>query len=125
GLIFSVFIPGLHNVSTWKMGFINSILGALIGGGTIYLMGFLGKIVFKKEAMGGGDVKLMAMLGAFLGWKMALLIFFLAPFFGTPAGIYLKFGKKCDIIPYGPYIATATFVVMIWGHRILDILFCM
>lgn len=73
--------------------------------------------------MGMGDVKLMGMLGAFLGWKFAILIFFLAPFFGSPAGVYLKFFKKCDIIPYGPYLSLAAFVVMIWGQKILNILF--
>jgi len=123
GIILSAAIPQLHNGVTWKHGLINSILGALVGGGLIYLTGFLGQIAFKKESMGGGDVKLMAMLGTFLGWKMAILVFFLAPFFGTPAGLYIKFVKKCDIIPYGPYIAIASFVAMIWGQRILNILF--
>ena len=46
-------------------------------------MGVIGDFVFKKETMGGGDVKLMGMVGAFMGWKLALLTFFLAPFFGA------------------------------------------
>jgi len=123
GIILSVFIPQLHNSLTWDNGLIKSLLGMFAGGGLIYLTGYVGQIIFKKESMGGGDVKLMAMLGAFLGWKMAILIFFLAPFFGTPAGLYLKFKKKQDIIPYGPYIALASFVAMIWGQRILSYLF--
>lgn len=123
GIVLSVLIPSLHYTATWKASLVNAILGALIGGGLIYITGVLGKLAFKKESMGGGDVKLMAMLGAFLGWKEVVLIFFLAPFFGTPAGIYLKFKKKHDIIPYGPYISIASFVVMVWGHRILDLLF--
>ncbi|MFC1666867.1 prepilin peptidase [Candidatus Omnitrophota bacterium] len=123
GIIMSAFIPALHNVFVWKAGLVKSLIGALTGGGLIYLTGLLGQFIFKKESMGGGDVKLMAMLGAFLGWKMAVLIFFLAPFFGTPAGIYLKFKKKHDIIPYGPYISIASFVVMIWGENILSLLF--
>ena len=123
GIVLSVVFPQLHNAATWKAGLINSGLGALAGGGLIWITGYLGALVFKKEAMGGGDVKLMAMLGAFLGWKMAVLVFFLAPFFGTPVGLYIKFVKKHDIIPYGPYIALAGFVAMIWGQRILNILF--
>ena len=123
GIILSVFVLDLHNALTWKHGLMDSVIGALAGGGIIYLTGFLGKLAFKKEAMGGGDVKLMAMLGAFLGWKLAILIFFLAPFFGTPAGLYIKFVKKHDIIPYGPYISIAGFVVMIWGNKILGLLF--
>jgi leader peptidase (prepilin peptidase)/N-methyltransferase len=122
GIILSVSFPGLQSAFTWKRAFLNSIIGALTGGGLIYLTGVLGQLAFKKESMGGGDVKLMAMLGAFLGWKMAVLIFFLAPFFGTPIGIYMKFVKKEDIIPYGPYISLASFVAMVWGHKILGLL---
>jgi len=121
GIILSIVFPGIQGSFTWQRAFLNSIIGVLTGGGLIYLTGVLGQLAFKKESMGGGDVKLMAMLGAFLGWKMAVLIFFLAPFFGAPAGIYMKFIKKEDIIPYGPYISLASFVAIIWGHRILGI----
>lgn len=125
GVIFSIVFPGLQSAFTWKRAFLNSIIGALAGGGLIYLTGVLGQLAFKKESMGGGDVKLMAMLGAFLGWKIAALIFFLAPFFGAPIGIYMKFVKKEDIIPYGPYISLASFVAMVWGHKILGLFFCL
>ncbi|MDP2912138.1 MAG: prepilin peptidase [Candidatus Omnitrophota bacterium] len=121
GIILSIVFPGLQSAFTWQKAFLNSILGALAGGGIIYLTGVLGQLAFKKESMGGGDVKLMAMLGAFLGWKTAVLIFFLAPFFGAPVGIYMKFVKKEDIIPYGPYISLASFVAMVWGHKILSL----
>lgn len=123
GILFSVSIPALHYSTTWKVSFVKSLSGALIGAGVIYLTGVFGKLVFKKESMGGGDIKLMAMLGTILGWKMTVLIFFLAPFFGTPAGIYLKFKKKHDVIPYGPYISIASFVAMIYGRQILNMLF--
>jgi len=122
GIILSIAFPGLQGAFTWGRAFLSSIIGALVGSGLLYLTGFLGKLAFKKESMGGGDVKLMAMLGAFLGWKIAVLIFFLAPFFGAPIGIYMKFVKKEDIIPYGPYISLASFVAMVWGHKILSML---
>ena len=121
GIILSIVFPGLQSAFTWQRAFFNSILGALTGGGIIYLTGVLGQLAFKKESMGGGDVKLMAMLGAFLGWKTAILIFFLEPFFGAPVGIYMKFVKKEDIIPYGPYISLASFVAIVWGHKILSL----
>ncbi len=123
GVALSVIFPGLQGVNAWEAGLVNSLLGAIVGAGLMYVTGVLGTMAFKKESMGLGDVKLMAMLGSFLGWKMAILIFFLAPFFGSPAGIYLKFVKKHDIIPYGPYISLASFVVIIWGREILDLLF--
>jgi leader peptidase (prepilin peptidase) / N-methyltransferase len=122
GVALSVIFPGLMNAFTWKKALLDSVIGVLAGGGLIYLTGVLGQLAFKKESMGGGDVKLMAMLGAFLGWKMAILIFFLAPFFGAPIGIYIKLVKKEDTIPYGPYISLASFVAMVWGHKILSLL---
>lgn len=121
GVIVSIFMPLLQDSFTWKLSLVNSLLGVLVGGGLIYLTGVLGKLAFKKESMGGGDVKLMAMLGAFLGWKLAILIFFLAPFFGAPIGLYVKFVKKQDIIPYGPFISLAAFVAMLWGNKILSL----
>ncbi|MBI1975884.1 MAG: prepilin peptidase, partial [Candidatus Omnitrophica bacterium] len=76
-------------------------------------------LIFKREAMGMGDVKLMGMLGALLGWKQVLLIFFIAPLFGSVVGLVIKWVKKSDVIPYGPFLSLATFVVLFWGEKIL------
>ena len=86
-------------------------------------MGFFGELVFKKEAMGGGDVKLMAMIGAFLGWKMALLTFFIAPLFGSIVGLILRAKDGRDTIPYGPYLSLAAVVALFYGDKILRLLF--
>jgi len=96
-----------------------SVIGVLVGGGSIYLMGTLGEWVFKKEAMGGGDVKLLAMIGAFLGWKLALLTFFIAPFFGAIVGIIEKIRTKDSTIAYGPYLVLGALVSMFWGDWII------
>jgi leader peptidase (prepilin peptidase)/N-methyltransferase len=63
------------------------------------------------------------MIGAFLGWKGVIIVFFLAPFFGSVIGIIEKLRKKADIIPYGPYLSLAAFIVMLWGERIERFLF--
>jgi leader peptidase (prepilin peptidase)/N-methyltransferase len=125
GLALSVIFPQLHNVSLHRVSFLLSLLGAGVGAASIYAIGVIGEWLFKKEAMGGGDVKLMAMIGSFVGWKYILLVFFIAPFFGAVVGVYLKFVKKTDIIPYGPYLSLATFVVILWGEKILRMLFMM
>jgi len=106
GVICSLFVPQLHNVYSPFLGVGYSFLGILVGGGTIYLMGMIGDFVFKKETMGGGDVKLMGMIGAFMGWKLALLTFFLAPFFGAIFGIIEKIRTKDSTIAYGPFLKT-------------------
>ena len=94
-------------------------LGVLVGGGSNYLMGVLGDLIFRKESMGGGDVKLMAMVGAFLGWKLALLAFFIAPFFGAIYGIIEKIRTKDSAIAYGPFLALGSMISLFWGDKII------
>ena len=115
----SLFIPQLHGTHSPFLGVGLSLLGVLVGGGAIYLMGVIGDFVFKKETMGGGDVKLMGMVGAFMGWKLALLTFFLAPFFGAGFGIVEKIRTKDSTIAYGPFLIMGALVSLFWGDKII------
>jgi len=127
GIIFSLFIPQLHDVTVSGRSLVLvhfhslglSLLGVLVGGGSIYLMGLLGDFLFKKESMGGGDVKLMAMIGAFLGWKMAILAFFIAPFFGAVYGVIEKIRVKDTAIAYGPFLVLGSLICLFWGDAII------
>lgn len=123
GLLAGLLFPSILGETKPSEALINSLAGIFVGGGSIYATGVLGRLAFKREAMGGGDVKLMAMIGAFLGWKLVLLIYFLAPFFGASAGIIVRIREKKDIIPYGPYLSAATIIAILWGERILKYLF--
>ena len=123
GFILSLIYPALQASETISQAALNSFLGILVGGGSIYLIGVVGEFLFKKEAMGGGDVKLLAMVGAFIGWKLVLLTFFISPFFGIVAGLVAKFKYKTNVIPYGPYLAAGTIVSIFWGNRILEFIF--
>ncbi len=96
-----------------------SLSGLIVGGAAVYAMGLIGDIIFKKESMGGGDVKLMAMAGAFLGWKLALLAFFIAPFFGAVYGIIEKIRTRDSTIAYGPFLIMGALVSQFWGERII------
>lgn len=120
GIILSFLIPQLHETSSNLLGVWQSLLGILIGGGSIYAMGMLGDFLFKKESMGGGDVKLLAMIGAFLGWKSALLTFFIAPIFGAVAGIIVKIRTKESLIPYGPFLAMGALISLFWSKQIIE-----
>lgn len=120
GIIISVVFPALHYTQNYGLALINSLLGILAGGGSIYALGVLGKVLFRKESMGFGDVKLMAMIGAFLGWRLTILTFFIAPFFGSVVGIVLKIKYKEQYIPYGPFLSLASFVSVLWGYQILN-----
>jgi leader peptidase (prepilin peptidase) / N-methyltransferase len=131
GVILSAVFPQLHGTANRIIALRSSILGLILGGALIYAIAWIGTIAFRKKlkeigeesAMGGGDVKYLAMIGAFLGIKGVLLVFFLAPFFGSIVGIIEKIRRKADIIPYGPYLSIAALIVMLWGERIVRIFF--
>ncbi|MBN1353249.1 MAG: prepilin peptidase [Candidatus Omnitrophica bacterium] len=125
GLFLAALYPPLLDKTDHLGSFLDSFIGIIAGGGSIYLMGFLGEFIFKREAMGGGDVKLLAMIGAFIGWKLVILAFFLAPIFGSIAGIVLKIRRGEDIIPYGPHLSLAALVAVFWGREIVGKLFFM
>ena len=112
---------------------LGSLLGIMVGGGVIYLTGWLFDLVYFKmlknppingeiESMGGGDVKLLAMIGAFLGWQRALLTFFIAPFFGAIIGIITLITKKDHTIPYGPFLSLAALISIFFSDKILRFL---
>jgi len=101
-------------------GLVASLFGALAGGGFIYLSGVLGRIIFHKEAMGMGDVKLMAMVGAFLGWKVALAAIFLGCLYGAVLGVALIVARssKDTRIPFGPYLAMGVISAVFFNAQI-------
>ncbi len=111
-------LPGVLNAHAH--GLAGALVGFIIGGGSIYAMGLIGDIVFRKESMGGGDVKLMAMIGAFLGWKIGLLTFFVAPFLGGVIGIIEKVRTKDSTIAYGPFLVLGALISLFWGKEIID-----
>jgi leader peptidase (prepilin peptidase)/N-methyltransferase len=115
GLILSFIVP--------YISFINSALGALVGGGIILIIAGVGSIIFKKEAMGGGDVKLTAMIGAFLGWRYTIISLFLGFFLGALTGIILimtKIKKREDAIPFGPFIVLGSIITFLCGEKIIN-----
>lgn len=90
----------------------------VVGGGLIWLVRVLGRVAFRKEAMGFGDVMLMGMIGAYLGWQAALLVFLLAPFLGIVVGLVQMVRTGQRALPYGPYLSLAA-VAMLFGLDLL------
>jgi leader peptidase (prepilin peptidase)/N-methyltransferase len=113
------FIPGAF------IGWLDALIGIAIGGGVFYVVGKLGELLFKKEAMGFGDVKFAAMLGAFLGWKSLLLIFILASFLGSLVGLSIlafsgKGKSRSTYIPFGPFLVVAATITIYLGNIIIN-----
>lgn len=123
GLVAACAFPALFDTTSRLIAAGNSIAGMVAGAGSIYLMGLVGKLAFKKDAMGDGDVTLMALIGSFLGWKLALLVFFVAPFFGALVGIPMRLTQGRETIPYAPYLSLGAVIAVFYGHTILRFLF--
>ncbi len=119
GLILSGVYPALLGQTSWSGGLKESFLGVAFGFTSLFLIGLIGKIVYKREAMGGGDVKLLMFIGAFLGWKLAIVTFFLSTVLGSIVGLP-KFIKKDRVIQYGPFLALAAFIVVLFRDEILN-----
>lgn len=101
----------------------SSILGVAVGWGFFRFIQFLGMLVAKQEAMGDGDVKYAAVLGAFLGWQMALGAFFLSFFLGALVALPLMLaarGKGKEPIPFGTFMSLAAVPVALYGNQILE-----
>lgn len=98
---------------------LDSLLGALVGGGLLLVFALLGRLIFKREAMGGGDLKLLAAAGAFLGWKLVLVAVFIAVVAGAVFGVIYKLATKKETLPFGPFIALGSMTAYLFGETIL------
>lgn len=127
GAAFPWIRPEPSTAATFGAGLWVGVLGLLIGGGLTASIRSSFSFLLRREAMGFGDVTLMAMIGAFLGWRAAILTFFLFPFFGLAHAIWklAKYiGKRLAgaqsssadrEIPAGPYISmAAVFLLFSW-----------
>jgi leader peptidase (prepilin peptidase) / N-methyltransferase len=99
----------------------SAVLGAILGYGIFWVVFQIFRIITGKEGMGFGDFKLLAMLGAWLGWQALPLIIVLASFIGAAVGIgmiFLRSRDRHEPIPFGPYLAGAGWVALLWGAEI-------
>ncbi|MCB2201431.1 prepilin peptidase [bacterium] len=103
---------------------LQSLIGCLVGGGSLFLVAMLGDWLFKKESMGGGDIKMAGMLGAFLGWEKILFVFISSAVIGLVVSIvvmiYSAKMRKERLIPFGPFLAAAAMLAIVYGDRIID-----
>lgn len=97
-------------------------IGAVAGGLVLWLIAVIGSAVLRKKAMGGGDIKLMALIGLFLGaWPELVMVLAFSAFSGAIVGSALIIsGRKSrqSPIPYGPFLAGAAVLVLLWGDRL-------
>ncbi|MBI3752546.1 MAG: prepilin peptidase [Deltaproteobacteria bacterium] len=113
GFLVSYFLP--H-------GMLNSIIGILAGGGSLFLVAFGYQLITGREGMGGGDIKLLAMIGAFLGWKAVIITIFTGSFIGAVVGSALMLAKGKDTkyaIPFGPFLVIGALIALFCGKTLM------
>ncbi len=104
----------------------SAVIGAIAGYLVLWLIYHGFRLATGKEGMGYGDFKLLAALGAWLGWQALPLILLLASLVGAVVGIALILlrGRDRNIpIPFGPYLAAAGWLALIWGENLLALYF--
>lgn len=99
-----------------------SLIGILVGGGSLYLVAIVYEAVTKREGMGGGDVKLLAMIGAWLGWKAVLFTLFFSSLTGSLIGGAIMMVRKEDsklAVPFGPFLALSALAYVFFGEKLI------
>ena len=98
------------------------LIGAVAGGLVLWLVAVIGSAVLRKKAMGGGDIKLMAFIGLFLGaWPELAMVIGFSAFSGAVVGTILivcGIKDRQSPIPYGPFLAGAAVIVLLWGDNL-------
>ncbi len=111
----------LFNIDAGFVTLDQAVIGAAAGYMSLYSVFWLFKLLTGKEGMGHGDFKLFALFGAWIGWQLLPLLILMASVVGAIVGISLmvfKGHKREQAIPFGPYIAVAGWITILWGEGI-------
>lgn len=101
---------------------VDSILGLLAGGGSLFIVAWGYSLVTGKEGMGGGDIKLLAMIGTIVGWKGVFFTIFVASAVGMVVGgaVMLVKGKNMKYaVPFGPFLSIGAITYIFFGQEII------
>lgn len=115
--------PLVGQYPAWLVSLFSGLIGALAGGGSLWLVGELWKRFRGIDAMGLGDVKMMLGVGALLGWRLSFLAIFLAAFLGAIIGsTFILMRKDKDMqsqIPFGIFLGIGSIIAFLFGERMI------
>ena len=121
----TTFAPAVYLAGqpAWLVSLFGAVVGALVGGGSLWLVGAVWKLLRGVDAMGLGDVKMMLGVGALLGWRLAFLAIFLGAFSGAVIGmIVIARQKEKDLqaqIPFGIFLGTGSILALLFGEQLI------
>ncbi len=104
-------------------GWMASLAGIVLGGGSLWLLYEVWLAIRREEALGFGDVKMLAMIGAFLGWRLMLLALVLASFAGSLVGLVILAARKGSMksaLPFGTFLALGAAIAATLGQGVID-----
>lgn len=110
----------LNGVPGVTHGLVFSLIGGAVGFGILWVVGWLGTIILKEDAMGGGDIKMMAMVGVFVGWTGVLLTIFLGALVGTLIFLPLTLMGRKKLVPFGIFLAIGAGVAYLFGTKLVQ-----
>ncbi len=118
------FIEFFGSMPLWVISLAGAFLGALVGGGSLWFVGWAWEKVRGVEAMGLGDVKMMFMVGAFLGWRLTLLTIFLGAMSGALIGIGLMVKSRDrnlqTMLPFGIFLGIGAIAALLFGTPLIS-----
>jgi leader peptidase (prepilin peptidase) / N-methyltransferase len=121
GLVGSAAIAGVWlSASRGWTSLVTALVGIAAAGGLVWVVRVIAGAVLQREAMGFGDVTLMAMIGAFVGWQAAVLIFFAAPLAALVVGLFILLLFRDREIPYGPFLCLAALGILLCWSAVWD-----
>ncbi|HEV2707583.1 MAG TPA: prepilin peptidase [Pyrinomonadaceae bacterium] len=134
-LIARAVVPNLYGVEfltrgalagwpEWAVSLAGAVLGAVVGGGSLWFVGWLWERLRGVEAMGLGDVKMMLMVGAYLGWPLTVLTIFFGVLTGSVVGValMLRRGERDMqmLLPFGIFLGAGALTSLLVGRRIAE-----
>ncbi|HEU4712937.1 MAG TPA: prepilin peptidase [Pyrinomonadaceae bacterium] len=121
-------LPSLINgpfadMPIWVASLGGAVIGALVGGGSLWLMGWIWEKLRGVEAMGLGDVKMMFMVGAYLGWRLTILTIFIGVLSGSIIGVALMARQRERnmqmLLPFGIFLGIGAIVSLLFGSQLV------
>lgn len=121
-LIILLAATGIGFIPHHEGGPLSGIWGALLGFGVVGLIAILGRLIYRRTAIGGGDIKLFGALGLACGIDGVIFVFIVSTFLSAGHFVWLLIRKKTkagDERPMVPYIAATTILYMVFFHNLL------
>ncbi len=122
-------LPSLINgpfegMPIWVVSLGGAVIGALVGGGSLWFMGWIWERLRGVEAMGLGDVKMMFMVGAYLGWRLTILTIFVGVLTGSVVGVLLMARQRERnmqmLLPFGIFLGIGAVASLLFGGQLVE-----